>query len=97
MFLNSTAAVNARGYNCAFVFGCHGVPDRSDNALDVRQRSVFVRSEERRVGKECATLCRFRWRALKPKKKAIDISGFERGWVILERKVETELPIAEIA
>src|SRR5213592_1819715 len=31
---------------------------------DSEMRAVFPRSEERRVGKECATLCRSRWSRL---------------------------------
>src|SRR3546814_18376107 len=35
--------------------------DRGVPALMQRARSLFARSEERRVGKECVSTCRSRW------------------------------------
>src|SRR5213075_3482689 len=44
---------------------------QSRRQSEVRERGAFDRSEERRVGKECALLCRCRWWPddLKKKKK----------------------------
>ena len=35
--------------------------DCGDNVIIINAAKVVFRSEERRVGKECATLCRSRW------------------------------------
>src|SRR5213592_5224879 len=44
------------------------------DGLDLRRE----RSEERRVGKECATLCRSRWSPVHQKKKNDDVEVY--GW-----------------
>src|SRR3546814_10037440 len=35
--------------------------DKLDNNFDEQERQAILRSEERRVGKECVSTCRVRW------------------------------------
>ena len=35
--------------------------DSIDNAPEEKERGITIRSEERRVGKECVSTCRSRW------------------------------------
>src|SRR3546814_1026722 len=45
------------GEPCPLAAGVHPVPANRGHAVEV----VAVRSEERRVGKECVSTCRSRW------------------------------------
>src|SRR3546814_13420475 len=56
------ASLRAQGYNCAVA----NEPDSLE---------AVVRSEERRVGKECVSTCRSRWSPYLKKKKNMNISA----------------------